>query len=62
MFETETFRPCLVWKLKWGEGKGGAWSPCGYVPAKQTKATIDATSEILLCSITIIQLYLPESY
>ena len=23
MFETETFGPCLVRKLKWGEGGGG---------------------------------------
>ena len=26
MFETETVRPCLVQKLKWG-GEGGAWHP-----------------------------------
>ena len=26
MFETETVRPCLVQKLKWGGG-GGAWPP-----------------------------------
>ena len=48
MFETETVRPCLVQKLKWGEG---AWPPdirSGNTPAICGVSTTNELSLIIL--------------
>ena len=48
MFETETFGPCLAWKLKWGVG-GGTWppgSPSGYAPDVRLYKVIHTSKKI----------------
>ena len=52
MFETETVEPCLVRKLKWREGVGGAWRPSrppsGHAPANYNeRITLTENDEII---------------
>ena len=42
MFETETVRPCLVQKLKWGGGGGGGPGPPGPPVAMPLVIILDA--------------------